>query len=113
MVTITVFHVKTYNSDGQKVFSKKAARQLLKIRHRGQFNQYLETLNITRIGWAELREMLALKLFLAARYGYHSHLMWRNLKPKQREYILTKFDINLDEQFRRLQDEYQRICSKW
>ncbi|MFB2837311.1 hypothetical protein [Floridanema evergladense] len=72
MTATTVFHVKTYNADGQKVFSKKAARQLLKIRHRGQFNQYLETLNITRIGWAELREMLALKLFLAARYGYHS-----------------------------------------
>jgi len=107
----TIIDVPSYEVNGKKRFSKKAARQLLNISNRGQFNQYLETLNIWTIGWDELKEMLALKLFLTANYGYHSHTMWSNLTPEQRTFTLNHFRINLDQEFRKLQDEYQQQSS--
>ncbi|HLO48467.1 MAG TPA: hypothetical protein VK211_08655 [Kamptonema sp.] len=103
----TIIDIPTYEVNGQTRFTKKAARDLLKISNRGQFNQYLETLNIWIIGWHEIKEMLALKLFLAANYGYHSHTMWGNLNQEQRAIALAHFQINLNQEFRRLQDEYR------
>lgn len=86
-------------------------RELLEIRHRKTFNQHLEVLGLvnSRLGWAEVKEILSLRLFLYARMGYHTREMYRVLKSQgQLVKVFAYLNINIDQEFARIQHEYQK-----
>lgn len=63
--------------------------------------------NQTHFTWGEIKQLYALRLFLQHRIGVHSRaqytLLLLNYTPEE---ILAYFGINLDQQFRRLQNQW-------
>lgn len=106
-----IYELKTYLVDNKLIFSKKQIRSLLRINHRRTLNQHIKALNLTnqRLGWAEIKEILALKLFLYARLGYHTREMYVNLKTKGvLPQVFAHFGIDIEREFRRIQDEFNQ-----
>lgn len=66
-------------SNGEREFSRKAARELLGIKTRKSFNEHLKALKLfgkSRLKTSDLVEVLKLQLFLNARPGVHSRAQY-------------------------------------
>lgn len=108
-MTSLIYDLKSYELDGELYFSKKQVRQMLGIKHFETFKKHLEILGFTnqRLGWAEVQEILGLKLFLYANIGDHSRLMYKYLKDQGHlPQIFKHFGIALDEEFKKVQNNY-------
>lgn len=103
--------INSYEVDTERFFTKKEVRKMLEIKHYCTFEEYLTTLEINqRLGWREIKEILALKLFLGAHWGYHSHAMYANLRriPGAVEKVFNHYGINPDREFRNLYEQYKQ-----
>ncbi|MBP5973592.1 hypothetical protein HW132_12800 [Brasilonema sp. CT11] len=106
-----IYEVKSYQSDGKQRFSKKLARDLLNIRQRQTFNEHLKCLGLygKPLGWDELKEVLALRLFMYARIGYHTREMYINLKIQGHLTTIFKhLKIDLEAEFEKVKNDYQQ-----
>jgi hypothetical protein len=105
LVTLNI----SYEANGTAYFTKKDAQKILSIYHHHTFNAHLKTLDLakTPLRWAEIKEILSLKLFLYARLGYHTRAMYWALKEKgQLPIIFRYYNIDVDTEFRRIQHDY-------
>ncbi len=108
-ISTPIYYVHSYYVDGQEFFSKKQVQEILGIRHRRTINGYLDTLELPRakLTWEAVKELLKLKLFLYARMGYHTRKMYRVLKAAgQLEKIFEYLKIDVEQEFRKVQDGY-------
>jgi hypothetical protein len=107
----TIYEVTNYQSDGKQRFSKKFARDLLNIRQRQTFNQHLKCLGLygKPLGWDEIKEILALRLFMYARIGYHTRAMYVSLKQEGHlPTIFQHLNIDLEAEFEKVKNGYQQ-----
>ncbi|MDZ8104744.1 MAG: hypothetical protein RM338_03850 [Nostoc sp. DedQUE12a] len=111
-MTYQVYEVKSYEIDGELYFSKKQIREMLGIRHFETLKKHLEVLGLTnchRLGWAEVKEILALKLFLYAKNGDFSRRMYKCLKDKgYLPKIFKHLGIDIDSEFQKIQNNYYK-----
>jgi hypothetical protein len=98
-------------AEGTYYFPRRDAQKILGIRHHHTFNAHLKVLGLTEkpITWTEIKEILALKLFLYARLGYHTRAMYQTLRKKgQLPLIFSYYAIDLENEFRSIKDEYYK-----
>lgn len=100
----------SYKVDSRFLFSTDKVQKILGIKHPWTMRKYLKTLGIDRgdyVGWEIIKKMLALKLFLAASHGYHSHDMFKVLAANEQEiYVLERLGIDLEQQLNKLRSNY-------
>ncbi|KAB8333588.1 hypothetical protein SD80_012385 [Scytonema tolypothrichoides VB-61278] len=109
MKTITIN--VSFETGGTLYFTKKDAQKLLGIHHHHTFNAHLKVLGLFQkpLSWAEIKEILALKLFLYARFGYHTRAMYQSLQQRGKLSIIFRYyNINVDAEFMRIKNDYER-----
>ena len=110
-MTGQTIELRGYKVDGERVFTKKEAGEILGIFHPYTLRGHMEALKITStLGWQGIREILALNLFLKARVGYHSRTMYANLRLMDGalDKVFDHYAINVDKEFRNLYEQYNQ-----
>ncbi|MBD2580145.1 hypothetical protein [Oscillatoria sp. FACHB-1406] len=100
------------DSQHGQLFPRHVAQKILKVHHRGTWRTHLRAIGLNpdsnpQLSWGDIKNLLALQLFLRARYGVHSiHQFSCIFREGLMEAALTRFKIDLDTEFRRLQHDY-------
>jgi hypothetical protein len=96
-----------------QLFSKQEGRKILRVGNRGKWRNHLTAVGIDpdndpQLSWSDIKNLLALQLFLRARNGVHSVCQFsRIFREGLLEAALTRFQIDLDTEFRRLKHDDQ------
>jgi hypothetical protein len=97
-----------------QLFSKKEGRQILQIGNRSIWRAHLRAVGINpddnpQLTWSDIKNLLALQLFLQARNGVHSVAQFSRIyRSGLMEAAINRFQIDLDTEFRRLKNGYYR-----
>ncbi|MBE9117217.1 hypothetical protein IQ249_15055 [Lusitaniella coriacea LEGE 07157] len=104
--------IQTYEKNGKALFSRLSAQKVLKVHHRRTWRSHLQAVGINpddnpTLTWSDIKHLLALQLFLQARNGVHSVYQFsRIFREGLLDAALTRFQIDLDTEFRRLKNGY-------
>lgn len=115
----TIVEIHNYQSEGSQRLSKKTVRQLLGIQHRSTLIENVKVLKSLGLKspteqaftWEDIYELLALQSFCNLRRG--STLFTRKMYAVIRkggiekvQTVLSSFDIDLDQKFEELKNEF-------
>jgi hypothetical protein len=106
-------HTITVRAEQREIplFSRLTAQKLLKVSHRGKWRSHLCAIGIDpdndpQLSWSDIKNLLALQLFLRARNGVHSVSQFsRIFREGLLDAALIRFQIDLDTEFRRLKHD--------
>jgi hypothetical protein len=97
-----------------QLFPRHTAQQILKVHHRRTWRSHLRAVGIDpddspQLTWSDIKNLLALQLFLQARNGVHSVAQFSRIyRSGLMEAAIARFQIDLDTEFRRLKNGYYR-----
>lgn len=103
---------KTYEKKGFALFSRRIAQGILKVHHRRTWRAHLMAVGINpddspQLTWSDIKNLLALQLFLKARNGVHSVAQFSRIYHERLiEAAIARFQIDLETEFNKLKDEY-------
>lgn len=106
-----IYQIRTF-VEGEEQFSRTQVRKILEIGSKNTLAGYLETLGINnklKLTWADMEEILQLRLFLASHYGGTSREMYSYLKENgQLGSYLQQKHIDPTQALAKVQAKYYR-----